>query len=142
MEKERSEFWRKWHGRRLGDDGIAVSRSYRGYQTAWVNLLKEMCSRMGARLCWAVKGHYDETAMVERGGKYVYIHSVGNVFDRSTPNLKTTLIRTARHERDYTGGSNDFVAWAYLANAVDRLLGGDGAVEDIDLYPVDIMIQY
>lgn len=142
MERQRIDFYKKWNGKRLEDDGVTVSRQYRGFQTAFKNILEDIAKDLGARLVWFSKGHYDETAMFERGGRFAYLSHSNNVYERATPELKSVLIRTASHERDYTGGPNNFVDWCNLTNQLDRLLGGKGEVEDLDKYPVDMILNY
>ena len=80
--------------------------------------------------------------MFERGGRFAYLSHSNNVYERATPELKSVLIRTASHEKDYTGGPNNFVDWCNLTNQLDRLLGGKGEVEDLDKYPVDMILNY
>lgn len=139
MEKQRIQFYNKWNGRPLQDDGSTVSKAYRGFQRAFKNALADMAADLGARLAWFDSGHYDESAMFERGGKFVYLNHTNNVFRRSVPSFDSTLVRTAQHEKDYRGGTNMFVRWPYLTNEIDRLLGGRGEVEDLDLFPFEMV---
>lgn len=39
MEKQRIQFYNKWNGRPLHDDGPTVSKAYRGFQRAFKNAL-------------------------------------------------------------------------------------------------------
>lgn len=141
MERQRIDFYKKWNGKRLEDDGVTVSRQYRGFQTAFKNILEGIAKDLGARLVWFSKGHYDETAMFERGGRFAYLSHSNNIYGRSTPSFNSILVRTASHEKDYTGGPNNFVRWIYLTNEIDRLLGGRGDVEDLDLYPDNMLFE-
>ena len=136
MEQKRIDFYRKWHGKTLEDWGSVVSKEYNSFQNAFKRILTTIADDLGAKLVWYHKMHYDESAMFERDGKYVYLSHSNRLFDRSTPWLHGILIRDAKHEKDYTGGANDFVNWAYLTNEIDRLFGGDGHIEDIDLFPM------
>ena len=135
MEKTRIDFYRKWHGKPLEDWGGIRSDEYKGFERAFKRVLKKMAEDMGATLVWFTPMHYDESAMFERNGKYVYLLHSNNLSRRSTPVLHHILIRTAEHERDYHGGSNNYVDWAELANAIDKLLGGKGEVENPDVFP-------
>lgn len=135
METARINFFRKWHGVTLEDWGISVSKEYNAFQNAFKRLLTKMAEEMGAKVVHYHKMHYDESAMIERDGKYAYILHSNNLTNRSRPVLHHILIRTARHSEDWTGGSNEYVNWSQLANKLDELLGGKGQVEDEDKYP-------
>jgi hypothetical protein len=136
MEKTRIDFYRKWHGKHLEDWGGIRSDEYKGFERAFKRVLKKMAEDMGATLVWFTPMHYDESAMFERNGKYVYLLHSNNLYNRSTPVLHHILIRTAEHEKDYRGGPNNYADWAHLANAIDRLFGGDGNIEDENLFPL------
>ena len=136
MERARIDFYRKWHGTPLEDWGSVRSNEYKDFERAFKRILMKMAEDMGATLVWFHPMHYDESAMFERNGKYVYLSHSNNLFNRSTPDLHHILIRTAEHEKDYHGGPNNYSDWADLANNIDRLLGGKGDVEDTDVFPM------
>ena len=136
MESTRIAFFRKWHGVTLEDWGISVSKEYNAFQNAFKRLLTKMAEEMGAKLISYGKMHYDEDAMFERDGKFVYISHCNNWACRSKPVLHHILIREAAHAEDWTGGPNDYVNWSQLANKLDWYLGGDGKVENEDLFPM------
>ena len=136
MEKTRIDFYRKWHGKPLEDWGSVVSKDYNASQNAFKRVLTKMAEEMGAKLIHYSKMHYDESAMFERDGKFVYILHSNRLFNRSTPVLHHILIRVARHATDWTGCRNEYVDWSHLANKLDEMLGGTGEVEDEDLFPM------
>ena len=135
MERKRIDFFRKWHGIPLDDWGGIRSDEYKGFERAFRNILKSIATNIGANLVWFTPMHYDESAMFERDGKYVYLAHSNNLRSRSTPVLHQILIRTAEHEKDYHGGTNNYSDWANLTNDIDKLLGGDGEIENVDLFP-------
>lgn len=139
MESKRIKFFRDWHGYPLEDWGSVMSDEYKEFEKEFKKILNSMAKDMGARLVWFHPMHYDESAMFERNGKFVYLSHSNQLFNRSTPYLHHMLIRTAEHAEDYHGGSNNYVNWSHLTNAIDRLLGGDGEIEDEDKYP---MVQW
>lgn len=136
MENARINFYRKWHGTPLDDWLTVRSDEYKGFERAFKRMLTSIAKDLGATLVWFNPMHYDESAMFERDGKYVYLLHSNNLSRRSTPVLHHMLIRTAQHEKDYHGGPNNYADWAYLTNEIDRLLGGKGDIEDIDLFPM------
>lgn len=136
MERARIDFYRKWHGKPLEDWGGVRSNEYKGFERAFKRILKKMAEDMGATLVWFHPMHYDESAMFQRGDRFVYLSHSNNLFKRSTPVLHHILIRTAEHAKDYHGGPNNYSDWADLANNIDRLLGGKGDIEDTDVFPM------
>lgn len=137
MEKERIQFYRKWHGVPLDDYCTVVSPEYKSFQRCFRNCLKRIASDLGARLAWFHPMHYDESAMFERDGRYCYLSHDNNLIrGRSTPVLHGILVRTAAHEKDYHGGANEYANWANLVNHIDRLLGGEGRIENTELFPL------
>ena len=142
MERKRIDFYRKWNGKPLEDWGSVVSKDYASFQRCFGNILKHIATELGATLCWYSKGHYDETAMFERDGKFVYLSHFNDLYNRATPRLRSFLIRSAQHAKDYTGGCNEYANWPQLVNEMDRILGGDGKIEDVDKFPLKWSLSY
>lgn len=76
----------------------------------------------GAELVQWNRGHFYVSGFVKRGNKFVYF-SIPDV--RYSPDgwNSDILIRTAEHEKDYTGGSNNNTDLAGFGDAVIVLLG-------------------
>lgn len=70
-------------------------------------------------------GHYYLSGFVKRGDKFVY-WSISDV--RFFPGAwhKSMLVRTARHDRDYTGGINCATSLEDFRESVERLLNCQG----------------
>ena len=129
-------FIKKWHGRTLQDDGAWVSKEFKSFQTAFGNAMKKIADSLGGEVVNYSKGHYDMSGFIKRGDKFVYFsydNSIGNG-GRSHVNLKfcdgwfcdgwhsPLLIRTAKHERDYTGGRNNYESFEHCEELIDKLL--------------------
>lgn len=67
------------------------------------------------------RGHFEVCGFIKRGDKFVYfsISDVRYWQDNWNVNI---LVRTAKHEKDYTGGSNGYSTLAGFTGAVERLL--------------------
>lgn len=135
MENARINFFRKWHGVQLEDWGGYRSDEYKGFERAFKRMLTSIAKDLGAKLVWFTPMHYDESAMFERNGKFVYLCHSNYISNRSTPVLHRILVRTAKHEKDYHGGPNNYPTWSQLTNEIDRLLGGNGEIENEDAFP-------
>jgi hypothetical protein len=93
----------------LTEEFAAFARDFR----AWVK--KNLPE--GARLDTWSRGHFEVSGMIERGGRFVYFSTSDVRFfkDRWADDI---LIRTAKHNRDWTGGQN---CRAGLDNFRDRV---------------------
>ncbi len=66
-------------------------------------------------------GHYYISGFVKRGDKYVYF-SISDVRHFSGSWIDDILIRTAKHEKDYTGGCNNSTTLEKFSLNVEQLL--------------------
>ena len=81
--------------------------------------LKNMAANMGAELTFN-PGYFYYSAFFKKDDKCVYIY-VGDVRYNSNWYDKV-LFRTAKNEKDYTGGPNRFCSYGNLENEVNSLL--------------------
>lgn len=119
------KFYTKWQLSVLADGGAYVSREYRSFQTALIREISNYAKAVDATVVSNIKGHYDTSCFVGRNGKFVYIsHSSGlsRMADGVRINLDSFLIRTAKHEKDYTGGNNQYCRLSKLQSMIDKLL--------------------
>ena len=81
--------------------------------------LKKMAANMGAELTFN-PGYFYYSAFFKKDDKCVYIN-VGDVrYDSNW--YDKVLFRTAKNEKDYTGGPNRFCSYDNLENEVSSLL--------------------
>lgn len=78
----------------------------------------------GATLVNCSSGHYILSGFVQREDKFVYF-SISDVRHFPEKWHKDILVRTAKCETDYTGGSNGYATLETFTDAVNRLLGGE-----------------
>ena len=83
--------------------------------------LQEQCDLAGANLHSVNVGHFYLSAFVEKNGKFVYI-SISDV--RHFPNswFTNVLIRTAKGDKDFSGGSNNYSDLQNLSVNISRLI--------------------
>lgn len=126
--KSVENLYKKYNGKRLADAGSTVSREYNNFQNAFMRMMKDVADAIGAEITKKHKGHYDGFLFLRRGDKYVYV-SFGNSVNRTNINFDNSnwngfiYCRTAKSDRDYTGGTNNFVSLKELPNRIDTLLG-------------------
>ncbi len=68
--------------------------------------MKAMSQQIGAELVSFNKGHYYVSGFIKREEKYVYF-SISDVRHFPGSWVNDVLVRTAKHEKDYTGGANN-----------------------------------
>ncbi|MDR3319240.1 MAG: hypothetical protein LBS99_07345 [Clostridiales bacterium] len=99
-----------------GDDYLA-------FQKIYISYLSKLAAENGWELAAALKGHYSFSAFFKNdAGKFVYM-SVGDVRGSRGEWFDSILVRTARHERDYTGGRNNYTSLPELAGSMRELFG-------------------
>lgn len=96
---------------------------YKSFQNKYINYLRSMCRSSGWELVKAGRNHYCFSAFIKnKQNKYVYL-SISDVRYFSNEWYKNILIRTAAHEKDYSGGRNNYTALPDLQSGIARLLG-------------------
>ena len=65
------------------------------------------------------RGHFYCSGFIKRDEKFVYF-SISDV--RGNESWKNFLVRTAKHDKDYTGGSNDWTSLENFTSKVEKLL--------------------
>ena len=120
------DFIKQWDGRRLEDWGSVVSKEFNQFQNAFKREVERLAQEGGARLVSYGKGHYDMYGFLEKDGTYVYF-SYG-ALDRTKVQLTSAsdfisplLMRTAKHEKDYRGGSNNNILFTQFLPTMQRL---------------------
>jgi hypothetical protein len=97
----------------LTEEFAAFARDYR----AWVK--KNLPE--GAKLDTWSRGHFEVSGFIERGGRYVYFNTSDVRYFREEW-AENILVRTAKHNRDYTGGQNCSASLETFRERVDGLL--------------------
>lgn len=119
------KFYNKWQNSVLMDAGGYVSKEYRQFQTALIREIFNYAKAIDATIVSKINGHYGTSCFVGRKGKFVYIsHSSGlsRMADGVRIDLDSFLIRTAGHEKDYTGGNNHYCNLSKLQSMINELL--------------------
>lgn len=118
-------FVKKYQGKVLEDHGSVLSPEFIRFAADVKSTIRAICKENGADLVKWSTGHYDVSGFVLKNGKYVY-------FSYSEPRhlpidlnrhdaWDGILIRTAAHEKDYTGGQNNFCNIHSFGTVLNRL---------------------
>ena len=109
----------------LTRDENYVSKEYRNLQTALIREISKYAKAVDVTTVSNSKGHYYTSCFVERNGKLVYISHSSTFFRMGSSvriELSSSLIRTAKHAKDYTGGRNQYCDLSDLQLMIDYLL--------------------
>lgn len=102
--------------------GVTVSDDYKSFQTKYRNFLKKLCKENGYELVKFNPNHYNFSCFVKGNDKFVYI-SISDVRYFKKEWFNNILIRSAKHEKDYTGGSNQYTSLPCLEAKIQSMLG-------------------
>ena len=103
--------FKKWNHKPIADYGCVCSDDYKSFCKAFKNYLKRAlpeCEIIGFKA-----NHYDTSGFVKQGDKYIYVaqdldRGRGYVDFEDTGCFRGILFRTAKDDKDYTGGHNNF----------------------------------
>ena len=124
-------FIRKWNGRTLEDDGCYLSKEFHSFQVAFFNAMRKIAKSLGGEVVNSSYGHYDMSGFIKCGDKYIYF-SYSNGCGRGGRNhvvlknngdwLPPMFCRTAKNEKDYSGGTNNNCYFEDCEEVIERLL--------------------
>ena len=104
--------------------GVYTGEDYKTFQTKYINYLKSICKENGWIFVNALRNHYCFSAFIKSSdGNFIYL-SISDVRFFRNEWFNHVLIRTAKNEKDYTGGSNKYYSLPVLQFAIHQLLKG------------------
>ena len=106
----------------IEDWGSVVSDDYKSFQTKYRNYLKKVCKENGYELVSFNPSHYEFSCFIKGNDKFVYI-SISDVRYFKNQWYNHILIRSAKHEKDYTGGFNQYTSLQLLESKIKSMLG-------------------
>ena len=96
------------------------TQQFRSFATQFRNAIKKALPE-NAKTVKLNTGHFYVSGFIEREGKFVYF-SVSDVRYFANEWYNHILIRTAKSERDFTGGFNEYTTLEKFGSNVDLLL--------------------
>ena len=98
---------------------------YKAYHRTFKREFTAVLKSMG---CWDIKisrpNHFDVTGFFTAPGGQIWYFRVGDLRDNPVKNM---LIRTAKHDKDWTGGHNQYVT---MRTELDFLIGVSKIIKD------------
>ena len=101
--------------------GCYTGDDYKSFQTKYINYLKTVCKSNNWELVNVGRNHYCFSCFIRNAeNKHIYL-SISDVRFWRNEWYSHILVRTAKHEKDYTGGSNNYTSLEQLQHNVTRL---------------------
>ena len=101
--------------------GPYTDKDYLTFQTKYINYLRAFCCNNGWELVNIGRNHYCFSCFIKNNeDKFVYL-SVSDVRGYNPEWYYHVLIRTAKNEKDYHGGTNNYTSLENLQESVARL---------------------
>lgn len=101
--------------------GPYTGQDYRTFQNKYISYLRKLCKQSGWEFVKANRNHYCFTAFIKDDrSQYIYL-SISDVRYFTNEWYNNILVRNAAHEKDYSGGSNNFTTLPKLQSAITRL---------------------
>lgn len=100
--------------------GSQTGEDYKKFERKYISYLKEICKQNNWEFVEANKNHYCFSAFIKVKDKYIYL-SISDVRYFENEWYKNILIRTAKNNKDYTGGSNHYTNLENLETNILKL---------------------
>ena len=120
-------FYQKYNGSHVEDSLACISDEFKTLARDMRSALKEAGKERGMNLVGFTRGHYYISGFFEKDGGYVYIswdcpRGEQKISFDSADCMNGFLYRTARHDKDFTGGMNHFSDWNSLMENISALM--------------------
>lgn len=116
-----NDFEKQYLGRQFINGGGYTTKEYDTFQTKYVNYLRSVCKDNGWTLAKVGKMHYEFSVFIkDANGRFVYL-AISDVRYWQDQWYTHILIRSAKSDRDYTGGTNRYTDLPDLAENVRRI---------------------
>lgn len=121
------KLYQKYQGREIEDAGSCVSDDFyrlaNQIKRAFTNAAKEN----GIELVKFAKGHYYIFGFFKKDEKYVYFswnapRWSSRINFNATDAMSGFMLRTAKHDKDYTGGFNNFTNLFGFMDTLNKLM--------------------
>ena len=132
MDKFITLLYKKYQNAILEDWGAYCSDDYKKYAAYVKKQFKASAESRGFTLKRFSVNHYDFSGFFEKNGKFIYFSSNQQRYEQpldltTTGAMNGILYRTAEHDRDFRGGSNNFTSIVDLLDDVERMFANIAA---------------
>lgn len=112
----------KWLCKKIEDWGGETSPDYKNFQKDYRKCIRSLCNTNGLELISFSPSHYEFSCFIKNknSGKMCYM-SISDVRYFDNRWFFSILVRTAKHEKDYSGGYNTYCCYDKLAERMLQL---------------------
>ena len=89
--------------------GVYTGEDYKKFQNKYINYLRSICKECGWEVVNVGRGHYYFSLFIREGNKHIFL-CISDVRYWHNGWYNNILVRTAKHEKDYTGGQNMYTS--------------------------------
>ena len=108
--------------------GCYTGEDYKTFQNKYINYLRTFCRNNDWELVNVGRNHYEFSCFIKNAeNRYVYF-SISDVRFWKNNWYNNILIRTAKHDKDYHGGNNNYTSLPNLQNSVGILFSRRNAI--------------
>lgn len=106
--------------------GPYTGEDYKLFETKYINYLRSLCKINDWELVKVSKNHYEFIAFIKNlENRYIYF-SISDVRFFGNEWYNQILYRTAKHDKDYTGGGNCYTTLPMLPFALTNMFNRGG----------------
>ena len=98
--------------------GSYTDEDYKQFQNKYINYLRALCRQNGWELVNVGRNHYEFSAFFKNNENRFIYFSISDVRFWQNEWYSHILYRTAKHEKDYTGGHNCYTNLPALQNTI------------------------
>lgn len=102
--------------------GVYTGNDYKTFQNKYINYLRSICKENGWQLANVGRNHYDFSVFIKNNNNNFVFLSISDVRFYRNEWYNRVLVRTAKNEKDYRGGSNNYYSLPVLQFAIHQLL--------------------
>lgn len=84
---------------------VYTGEDYKKFQNKYINYIRSICKEHGWEIVNVGRGHYYFSLFIKEGEKCIFL-CISDVRYFRNSWYNRILVRTAKHEKDYTGGQN------------------------------------
>lgn len=115
------ELEKQYLGRRFVNGGGYTTKEYDTFQTKYINYLRSLCRENGWTLMKPLKGHYEFSVFIKDQNGYFVYFAISDVRFWQDQWYNHILIRSAKDDKDYRGGYNQYTDLPDIVKNIQRI---------------------
>lgn len=101
--------------------GCYTGEDYKTFERKYINYLCSLCKEYDWELTKASKNHYEFSVFIKDKNEHYVYFAISDVRFFKNQCFYHILVRTAKSDKDYTGGGNNYTSLESLPSTLDCL---------------------